>query len=271
MRKRTTTASLAIAISILALTDVASAYYSPRLGRFINRDPISEPGAILLRTHQQPSRVLPLDPVVKDGNSYEFTVNNPTNKIDKLGLLSVGSPKAGLPHCKLNGQLVELAFDGRRLTASGFSADAVSGVPIKVSKRKDRLDPDDEDSPTAYITNYDFDYSQSRQQMKDVGPTPEGGYWFDVCSENNKTNRKAHRLHLSGWGKYSWPLTAWPTTQTYGRSDMFIHGGTTPGSKGCIDVLSADKELHSFLRRVQYANGCCCYVNVNVKYPNPLV
>ena len=44
MKNRRITAVLIAVSALLALADAASAYYSPRLGRFLNRDPVNEPG-----------------------------------------------------------------------------------------------------------------------------------------------------------------------------------------------------------------------------------
>jgi hypothetical protein len=42
------TAALALLVSF-GFVEAAAAYYSPRLGRFLNRDPIGEAGAVLLQ------------------------------------------------------------------------------------------------------------------------------------------------------------------------------------------------------------------------------
>ncbi len=89
MRKRTTTVSLLAAMAVLALADAASAYYSPRLGRFLNRDPVSEPGAAVVRqVGRQSVSFVPRDPlrVAAEANEYEFVENAPTDKLDLLGL-----------------------------------------------------------------------------------------------------------------------------------------------------------------------------------------
>ncbi len=65
-------------------------YYSPGTGRFLNRDPINEPGSQLIRD------------VKKEGdwaeelNLYAFVENDPVNRLDGFGLQSVGpSPPPG--------------------------------------------------------------------------------------------------------------------------------------------------------------------------------
>ena len=78
----------------------------PALGRFLSRDPISEPepGSFGPGGNRVDSCAQSVHG--KDGpNSYEFVENDPANRIDKLGLQSA-MPPTGLPPCKLNGQLV---------------------------------------------------------------------------------------------------------------------------------------------------------------------
>jgi hypothetical protein len=63
MKNRTITTVLVAASAWLALAEAASAYYSPRLGRFLNRDPINEPGAVLIRQAARPAMgFIPRDP-----------------------------------------------------------------------------------------------------------------------------------------------------------------------------------------------------------------
>lgn len=47
------------------------------------------------------------------------------------------------------------------------------------------------------------------------------------------------------WGDWRITLSPLSTTDTMGRSGFFIHGGSTPGSAGCIDIgggLSGDND-----------------------------
>ena len=40
----------------------------------------------------------------------------------------------------------------------------------------------------------------------------------------------------SSWGRYRFWLTPAPSTETLGRDKFSIHGGSSPGSAGCIDL-----------------------------------
>ena len=102
MRNRTVTMVLVATLALLALADAASAYYSPRLGRFLSRDPISEPGAVIIRqTERQAIRFLPRDPghQQEDTSPYRFLANDPPGLIDPLGLTPTlcGAGPCGVP------------------------------------------------------------------------------------------------------------------------------------------------------------------------------
>jgi hypothetical protein len=47
----------------LGLVEIASAHYNPRTGRFLNRDPVGEPGAVLVRHAAAPAAFMPRDAV----------------------------------------------------------------------------------------------------------------------------------------------------------------------------------------------------------------
>jgi hypothetical protein len=113
MKNRMTTIVLVAPFAVFMLADVASAYYSPRLGRFLSRDPLNEQGAVLTRRVAS-GRFLPRDPLdpisrkyylksaeknrfpysaersryhdAAEGNLYHFVDNDPVSSVDILGL-----------------------------------------------------------------------------------------------------------------------------------------------------------------------------------------
>ena len=90
------------------------------------------------------------------------------------------------------------------------------------------------------------------QHLKDKGPLPEGRY-----SANQGQYQKMDMIDaiagLIGKGRfpgshYSWGservwLTPDKDTNTYGRKNFSIHGGWVPGSKGCIDLTSDNRDF----------------------------
>src|SRR5580692_4549641 len=74
-----------------------SAFYNPEIGRWANRDPIGEPGAMTLlglRTFLSPQAVSP--DFAGAQNLYEFDLNDPVDNADPVGLALV--PGAGYQH-----------------------------------------------------------------------------------------------------------------------------------------------------------------------------
>ena len=104
-----------------------------------------------------------------------------------------------------------------------------------------------------------FDYSKEKQAKKGEGPTPEGEYLIypsEIQSYGNLSRFQA-LLSLIGRGQFPGGAYAWGNDRIplypkkvkvvtangtiVERSDMFIHGGSVPGSAGCIDLhLNAD-------------------------------
>ncbi|MBU6280323.1 MAG: DUF2778 domain-containing protein [Actinomycetales bacterium] len=109
--------------------------------------------------------------------------------------------------------------------------------------------------------------------VRNTGPIPEGKYWFDVCSTRSlSTSKLSHGLATNAWGNYSWSLHANPTTNTFGRSGFFIHGGQQWGSAGCIDVRHNDSAVHEEVEKIKKENPCgCCFIEVEAVYTKQFV
>jgi hypothetical protein len=89
MRNKMMTTVVVATLALLALADAASAYYSPRLGRFLSRDPINEPGAAVVRqATRSVTSFIPRDPIKKQEglNQVSFVFNRPLCGIDPIGL-----------------------------------------------------------------------------------------------------------------------------------------------------------------------------------------
>ncbi len=105
-----------------------------------------------------------------------------------------------------------------------------------------------------------FDYSIYRQQIKNVGPIPEGSYLID--SDNTQkwadlsfSQKTAAILNLGqfpggtiAWGSERVDIIPLNTTNVYNRFGFTIHGGAIPGSAGCIDLTTYDKAFFSLIR-----------------------
>ena len=157
---------------------------------------------------------------------------------------------------------VSLIFNGSTFSlidngVTVFSATAVSGRPL--------------DDGT-------FDYSISRQKMKSTGPIPAGNYTIDPqkiqwWTDQDRKTRTAALLGFIGVKAGTWPggPLAWGVGRTwitpngsevYGRSGFTIHGGASPGSAGCIDLMGNDLRFFSTLQNYSHLN----YIPLKVTY-----
>ncbi|AXI43755.1 L,D-transpeptidase [Sulfitobacter sp. SK011] len=89
--------------------------------------------------------------------------------------------------------------------------------------------------------------------IEDYGPTPEGMYTVDPSAINRWSFLKG-LPKIGGWGS----RIAWGNQRTHlvpfrhnaeGRTQMYIHGGRYPGSKGCIDLTNSNDAFHEWLER----------------------
>ncbi len=151
----------------------------------------------------------------------------------------------------------KLTFDGERMSViidgeTIASYAAVSGRPLK---------------------NGYFDYSANRQKIHDIGPIPEGEYIVNM----NKTQRwdDLGFIQKTGAffdkGRFPGGTIAWGSERVditpvglnpfaiRQRSGFTIHGGTYPGSAGCIDLTTNDK---AFFEKVRNTGTW----NLTVKY-----
>ena len=138
-----------------------------------------------------------------------------------------------------------MSFDGQVLTLGAQSWTAVSGT---------------RDSGAG------FDYSVESQRAADKGPIPEGAYWIDPGELVDLRKKWFYSLfYESGWGTHRITLHPYPQTKTYGRGGFFLHGGSTPGSIGCIDLTSQMEDLSKALSNVPKGQ----VVRLLVAYPRP--
>ena len=69
------------------------------------------------------------------------------------------------------------------------------------------------------------------------------------------------KTNSDAWGYSRIPIRALPETNTFGRHSMYVHGGITPGSAGCIDLTG---NMEDFYRDFLNYNGD---LSLEVKYP----
>lgn len=152
----------------------------------------------------------------------------------------------GVPSAPLCGRSnIQLRFDGRFLTLSGPNMrayTAVSGRPLPSGT---------------------FDYSLARQHESREGPIPPGQYW--ILPSQMWTNHWYNVAPRGAWGNHRITIHVFPGTQTFGRGGYFIHGGTHPGSAGCINLHA---QMENFVRDLKdsVADSPDCYIPLTVRY-----
>ena len=105
-------------------------------------------------------------------------------------------------------------------------------------------------------------HSNTNTKDQGKGPIPEGRYTADPKNVSHVTGlRYVLRQFRGDWGHYRVPLTPDSTTETFGRSGFFLHGGSNPGSAGCIDVGRNEDEVF------KWVTGASGVVDVRAVYP----
>jgi hypothetical protein len=105
---------------------------------------------------------------------------------------------------------------------------------------------------------------------------PKGRYWINPSELWERTGLgdvKRGFVELltgvdpapySAWGMYRITIHPYPGTKTGGRGGFFIHGGTSPGSLGCIDLVHNMDTFVADLRR-ELRGTPNCFVPLNVE------
>jgi hypothetical protein len=162
----------------------------------------------------------------------------------------------GAAYSSFNGISLTLNYQtntGGNLAPASFSTPAVSGRPD---------------------ANGQFTYTQEREAMSSTGPIPEGNYSIDPSQVRELTLKDeiigtagaVTQLFGSKTGAFPGGSAAWgmgrmpinpssvqvfnPSTSDFvTRSGFTIHGGTSAGSAGCIDLMRGESTFFSVLKQ----------------------
>ncbi|RMH10685.1 MAG: M23 family metallopeptidase [Planctomycetota bacterium] len=92
-----------------------------------------------------------------------------------------------------------------------------------------------------------FELTRSKQKEESEGPIPEGVYLIDTDAVIDFDTLPAYKRLLKyrtdNWGQYGVRLIPLAMSETFGRSGFYIHGGTSWGSAGCIDLRTQDSDF----------------------------
>lgn len=111
------------------------------------------------------------------------------------------------------------------------------------------------------------------QKLADKGPLPEGQWLVKPTEYQSAEHRSLLEKAKNEFGRGKWPggASSWGLhriwlhpelgTNTYGRSGFSIHGGTTAGSAGCIDMTD---QITAFVKMfLDYGRT----IELEAKYP----
>lgn len=104
--------------------------------------------------------------------------------------------------------------------------------------------------------------SPEDQTRSDYGPIPEGVYQV-VPDEYRVGGPGGFFSRLGDWGDFAVDIHPIRETDTFGRDGFLLHGGSTRGSIGCIDVGPNDGAVYNALKDIEGS------IRVEVKYDNP--
>nr|WP_279593446.1 RHS repeat-associated core domain-containing protein [Pseudodesulfovibrio sp. S3-i] len=159
-----------------------------------------------------------------DPDWYGYCLDDPVNGVDPLGLAS--KKYAG--------------------------ADSEAGLFFKIgglqyANDKEELDVLDQDGQTRKRSKTTSGKPGVKDHtLKNKGPIPPGEYGL---LPKDITKNKWHQPLFGDWGDYKVPLKATGQTELHERSDFFLHGGKVPGTQGCVDMGSGDRELFPLLEK----------------------
>jgi len=136
-----------------------------------------------------------------------------------------------------------------------------------------------------------FTTTQELQKLPNFGPAPEGQYtigklqtsrlektnpFMDFVRYIFGSNQSGHDWNTNtagtkiSWGNYRASLNPKSGTNTFGRSNFYVHGGAFPASHGCIDLTS---DMESFAKF--YSAWCAKFkknsIPLTIKYNKRII
>jgi hypothetical protein len=190
----------------------------------------------------------------KSGSQVSAQASQGASKIKETSPFT--NPKASL---LFDGLKLHWMVDGKKIQ----SWDAISGLTIFNSS------PSEWGEMIKRYTNTPEEFAKS----KDAGPLPPGNYtvgmletrkgdhkevsalstiWDKITGEFENISTKEKQFQADtefsriGWGNFRAPIYPNKGTVTYGRGGFYVHGGSLPGSHGCIDLTD---EMDDFSKK----------------------
>ncbi|MCD6544019.1 MAG: RHS repeat-associated core domain-containing protein, partial [Flavobacteriaceae bacterium] len=252
--------------------DFGARNYDPALGRWMNLDPLADLAHSISIT------------------PYHFVANNPILNVDPDGKDWFENKDGDLMWRKTKGDNGDklTTTDDVEWTNIGDELLMFNGEQLHFFTQSENEDGelvlglDSFDSVSGREEEGSFNYSEERQATNDEGPIPEGDYSIAPSKIQYYSDlsiiQKAYSFIDSGeWpgGKFAWGKNrVWinpsavdvvnPVTgETVTRTNMSIHGGSSPGSAGCIDC---HKNADKFFNKLRQSRSKS--IRLRVIYPN---
>ncbi len=212
----------------------------------------------------------------EDGKIMWFNSTEKSYSFDKKAYKNIGESYASFDGNYLNYHYQNKDKDGN-ISPNMQSFAAVSGRPD---------------------VNGKFDYSRQNQMNPSIGPIPEGSYAMNMNEAPNMTTYESLKGTIGGFlgkiglgkrGLFPGGRDAWgdgridinpdnvfvsPSNNPFelgvNRGGFTIHGGSTPGSAGCIDLCSGFSAFKSLVgQKKGNTNEIKLKVNYNMVRPVP--
>ncbi len=233
MKNKMFTTMLVAVLATLFLADAASAYYSPRMGRFLNRDPIGEPGAVLVHQTARPvTGFIPRDSVdgKSEGNLYRCVDNNAIIFIDPYGLhvIGVGVAQAfGASHGqKWRDTVSELAR---------FEQSLYDELGVGDRYNNGQLDYFDNPASSPTFPNWQKGINGLKTRVEAFN-----GYY----AKTRMRKCKAEIVHVLGYSDGATVISRWLNANAPGTRMISVPWGELPyGTVGLVDIVRNGNEL----------------------------
>lgn len=213
-------------------------YYKPHLSRFLSVDP--DPQSVALQNPQS-------------WNKFSYVLNSPLVYTDPNGEKWFRTDE-GWAYFEGVDFIEEIVVRADGTT----STTTVAGLDSFVTFDGGNLTLFQADGSTesfmarAGVLDAEGNTRADQQDVVDVGPIPEGEWYFDPRKVQNFSStsrfdrfkgmigRGTWRGGVDSWGRHRVWLYPEPATDTKGRDGFTIHGGAEFGSRGCIDLCRSD-------------------------------
>lgn len=213
---------------------------------------------------------------------YQYVHNNPVNMVDPTGMKGEDwyeNSKTGELEWR-NSQEKKIVDDKGTWNNVGEELLTFNGKDLTYYTQEKESDGNLKLNSTSFSAvsgrqqaDGTFDYSKEAQATPFSGPLPEGNYSIKPSEIQWWTDQSVMTRTAAFFKKGTWPggVISWGVARTWIspqevnvtnpitgesviRNNFSIHGGTGPGSAGCIDLTSQDLRFFRMLEKSKESN-----------------